>query len=515
MKNQVFIVGVKVFIGLLLVSCGGNDVADVPLTKIGETAVSPISTPTVAAVPSEPAVTPTLLAPTLLTTPLATNEPTAIPTVESAVEDTFGDSIGDPYAPELGNTGYDVQHYTIQMELDPIVTQIVATVGINAVVTEADLSQLWLDFVGFDILSLQVNGDATPFERVDDKLHVMLSQPLAANASFTMLIQYEGTPVKESSRYVEFAPSIGMQFVNGETIYVLSEPDGARYWFPNNDHPRDKATFRFEISVPEGLTAVANGQLIDDQNNTFIWEHNHPMASYLAIIAVGEYERIEDVSPNGVPIRHYAFLEEEGEGTENFDRATGITGEVVDWMSDLFGEYPFETIGFVTADAPGASLETQTMILLSSQMVGQQTVVHELAHMWFGDWVSLDSWSEMWRNEGFATYVTLMWEHRNDADAEGLELELAAIETAVLENTPHYPLGSPPPSSLFGFNTYFEGALMVHELRQTMGDEAFFTGLKAYFEEYGGGTASDAQFQAVMEAVSGLMLDEFFAEWLE
>jgi len=132
--------------------------------------------------------------------------------------------------------------------------------------------------------------------------------------------------------------------------------------------------------------------------------------------------------------------------------------------------------------------------------------------MWFGNWVSLDSWSEMWRNEGFATYVSLLWEYRDDP--EGLELQIEAIRSAVADNGPQYPLGNPPPESLFGFNTYFKGALLVHELRLEMGDEAFFSGLRAYLEQYGGGTASDAEFQAVMEKAAGKSLDAFFAEWL-
>jgi aminopeptidase N len=159
------------------------------------------------------------------------------------------------------------------------------------------------------------------------------------------------------------------------------------------------------------------------------------------------------------------------------------------------------------------SLETQTMVLLANNMIGQITVMHELAHMWFGNWVSLDSWQQMWRNEGFATYVQLMWENRDDP--EELELAMEAMRSAVEDNGDDFPLGNPPPAQLFSFNTYFGGALFVHELRQEMGDEAFFSGLQTYFATYGGGTASDAEFQAVMETAVGRSLDDFFAEWLE
>ena len=233
------------------------------------------------------------------------------------------------------------------------------------------------------------------------------------------------------------------------------------------------------------------------------------MASYLATVVVGEFERLEDESPDGVLVRHYVTEEVR----EEFETAVADVGEAIDWMSELFGPYPYEAFGFVTADVSGVSLETQTMVLLANNMIGQRTVMHELAHMWFGNWVSLDSWQQMWRNEGFATYVQLMWETRDDP--EELDLMMESFRTAVEDNDQQFPLGDPPPAQLFSFNTYFGGAVMVHELRQEMGDEAFFGGLQTYFATYGGGTASDAQFITVMEEAAGRSLASFFEGALE
>jgi aminopeptidase N len=387
------------------------------------------------------------------------------------------------------------------------------TTRIQALATIDQLGQLSLDFIGFAISGVSVDGTAVPHQRDNGKLFINLPQPLAAGAAFEMSISYSGAPVREQSPYVGFTESLGLQYVDGRSLYAISEPDGARYWFPANDHPRDKAQFRFEVTVPAGLTAVANGHLLTSETNdttsTFIWEHNYPMATYLALVAVGPYERIDAVSPGGIPLRHYTFAE----SREEFEKAVAVTGEAIDWMSQLFGPYPFEEFGYVAADVPGASMETQTMVLLSSGMTGQRTAVHEMAHMWFGNWVSLDSWQEMWRNEGFATYVTMMWENRGDP--AGLDLEIAGVLAATAENEPQYPLGSPPPEYLFGFNTYYEGAAMVHALRQEMGDEAFFAGLRSYFQQFGGDTASDSAFQSIMEQAAGKSLAAFFAEWLK
>jgi aminopeptidase N len=118
----------------------------------------------------------------------------------------------------------------------------------------------------------------------------------------------------------------------------------------------------------------------------------------------------------------------------------------------------------------------------------------------------------MWRNEGFATYVQIMWENRDDP--EGLDLEMEGVRASVEANELNFPLGNPPAEYLFNFNVYYGGAVAVHELRQEMGDEAFFAGLRLYFQRYGGGTAGDAEFQAVMEEAAGKSLDAFFNQWI-
>jgi aminopeptidase N len=503
-KPKIFLI----FFVLLLGGCGGTTTqmplsTDVPETTTQETVETE---PTLAApetdsdqeLPVETAVPPT-------PSPTGTTGETVVSEVVAG-----GRSIGDPYAPELGNTGYDVQRYTIQMSLDPEQKYFLdGKVLIEAMAAEDNLGELSLDFIGFEIEELLVNGQTADYRREADKLIITLPEPLASEELFQISVSYQGQTVQELSPYVIFASWLGV-FYAEESIYILSEPDGSRYWFPNNDHPRDKASYRFEVTVPEGLTAVANGELIEVQGNTFIWEHNHPMASYLATIAVGEYERLEEQSPAGVSLRHYSFPFRQS----MLNQTVADVGEAIDWMGDLFGTYPYEEFGYVTVHAPGVSLEAQTMVLLSTEMMNEHTAVHELVHMWFGDWVSLDSWGEMWRNEGFGEYISFLWEFRDDP--EGLELFMEGVR-ASLEDSGDLgkPLRNPPPAQLFSPYTYFGGALMVHELRQEMGDEAFFTGLKNYFAQYGGGTASDEEFIAVMEEAAGKSLADFFAEWLE
>jgi len=443
--------------------------------------------------------------------------PEAVPTDPPSLSPQAGGrSAGDPYMPELGNTGYDVQHYTLRLALNPADDFVQGATTIQALSTLSGLSEITVDFAGFEVGAVTVDGIAANFARDGHKLIIALPELKGIDAPFSVVVSYHGRPVNEPSAYLHFIDHLGLYYPDGQTIFAIAEPDGARYWFPANDHPRDKATFRFEVVVPAGLTAVANGQLLNNQpaalpggetGELFTWEHNHAMAPYLAFVGVGAYERIDDMSPDGIILRHYSFPELRDELVE----ATVEVGDAIDWMADLFGSYPFERFGYVTAHVPGGSLETQTLVLLSSGMIGKRTAIHELAHMWFGDWVSLDSWEEMWRNEGFATYVQLMWE-TND-DPEEMALRIASLQSVVEGNQKSYPLNHPPPEYLFELNIYFKGALAVHALREEMGDNAFFGGLRLYIQRFGGTTASDADFREVMEEAAGRSLETYFNEW--
>jgi aminopeptidase N len=430
-------------------------------------------------------------------------------------------SIGDPYIPELGNTGYDVQHYELRLVLDPAHVYVDAHVTIKALTTDDDIAQISLDFVGYEIEELSLNGEPTAFTRAERKLVVEFPEPLPAGEAFTLDVIYRGQPVFETSPYVPFISHLGLQFPEtGEngSVYAVSEPDGARYWFPCNDHPRDKAAFRFQLGVPEGLAGAANGILLESRlgvpavfedgsaGDVYIWEHNYPMATYLATVVVGEYERVEGVSPGGIPLRHYVFPDQ----VNAFQAQEATIGSMLDWMGELFGAYPFEVFGFAAADGLGASLETQTLVILDRN-AGEYTMAHEVAHMWFGNWVSLDSWGDMWRNEGFATYFGTLWSLRSDPTA--FDQYMNDLADSYRDYVPPYPLNQPPPRALFGRDSYMRGALLVHELRALMGDEAFFDGLRLYFTRFGGGTATHDQFQSIMEEAGGIDLEDFFEAW--
>jgi aminopeptidase N len=153
------------------------------------------------------------------------------------------------------------------------------------------------------------------------------------------------------------------------------------------------------------------------------------------------------------------------------------------------------------------------MVLLNEGMLNEETVIHEIAHMWFGDWVTMASWADMWHNEGFAVYVSLMWQTR--ANPGSLNIFMQNLEAEVGREASAEPLGDLDPHRLFGFDSYQRGALMIHYLRQEVGDDAFFAALQMYFDRYGGGVATRAEFIGAFEEASGRDLGDFFFRWLE
>ena len=189
-----------------------------------------------------------------------------------------------------------------------------------------------------------------------------------------------------------------------------------------------------------------------------------------------------------------------------------MVADALDWMSAHFGPYPYDEFGYVMVGDTNFSMETQTMVMESSTMASE-TLVHELIHQWFGDWVSLDSWADIWRNEGFATYLTALY--LTDGDMNEMSAIAAGWENSMRERPRDYPLDNPPPKAMFSPVSYYEGALLVYDLHKTMGNEAFFSGLRTYFEQYGHGSASQAEFRAIMEQAAGKSLDQVFVKWFE
>jgi aminopeptidase N len=442
------------------------------------------------------------------------------------------DGLGDPYDLSLGNGGYDAQHYTLDLVVDVERNTISGTVTMQAVATQ-DLSAFNLDFIGFEISQVRIDDAPAEYERAPGRARELTIRPgetLHNGQEFAVAISYSGSPRPFRSQAVPF-PMGWTRYDDG--IFVASEPDAAASWFPVNDHPLDKATYTFQITVDEPYVVAANGLLQEVINlgatDTYVWEASDPLASYLVTVNVAEYVIQTETGPDGLPIRNFFPPEQAEEAAYDFGR----TVEMIEFFNELFGPFPFEAYGVaVIADVPFA-LETQTLsifsaLTVSGQRDAERIVAHELAHQWFGDSVSPARWGDIWLNEGFATYGEMLW-FEHDQGSEALEERIRAQYDLVsgnlwLDQSPgeirkrlaeqYPPPGAPPADDLFNRSVYERGALTLHALRLRVGDVAFFDILRTYHDRFRYGAATTADFIAVAEEVSSQDLDDFFHGWL-
>ncbi|MEA3501243.1 MAG: M1 family metallopeptidase, partial [Actinomycetota bacterium] len=321
--------------------------------------------------------------------------------------------IGDAYYPGLGNGGYDVQHYNLDLDYDTD-GSVVADVVISAVARQ-NLSSFNLDFVGWEIDELTINGADAPYLRDGEELEISPTTGIALGDHFEVEVLYHGAPAPMLSAAIP--EGIGwLSGPEGEQ-FVVAEPDAAHSWFPANDHPIDKATFSFTVTVPAGFVGAANGELTGivegDATTTYSWAMDAPMAPYLATVVIGEgWQIVEDpisTEVAGLPIRNVL----PSDLVDDAPAALAQVGEMINVLEEVFGPFPFDRYGIAVVDGFQHALENQTLSVFGRSMVDapyfEYVHVHELAHQWFGNSISVARWGDIWLNEGFATYSELLW----------------------------------------------------------------------------------------------------------
>lgn len=412
--------------------------------------------------------------------------------------------------PHQGNGGYNVLHYGIRLAFTPP-DSIAASVRIRARATK-DLSAFNLDFYRLVVDEATVDGTTATTSRSGSELTITPVHDIAAGHVFTTTVTYHGTP----TTYTDPDGSKDGWVETPDGATVTSEPVGAMTWFPDNDTLRDKASFDMHVTAPHGLTVVGNGKLLRKRTSsgltTWHWREVQPMAVYLACISIGKYDVVRSQTAAGVPIRSY--LDPTVGGFKIADKVK----HVLRVWGHTFGPYPYPSAGIIIDNTPvGYSLEVQTRPVFPG-VPSTSTLVHEFAHQWYGDWVTPKDWSDIWLNEGFATYAQWLWaaKHKDDPLIPRHIFEKLYRSHGAHNIFWKIPVGHPgEPRNLFGEAVYVRGAMTLEALRMKITSKNFFRLLKRWPAVHGGSNATTAQLEAMAERISGKNLSHLFKVWID
>ncbi|WP_055712298.1 M1 family metallopeptidase [Streptomyces torulosus] len=430
--------------------------------------------------------------------------------------------IGDRLFPHLGNPGYDVQSYDLAFTYPGDNLKALTAVTTIDARTTSPLELVNLDFTHGKVSSVEVDGTPAAFTTAGEDLVITPRQPLPAGSRTRITVRHTSDPVyseDEEGGWVRTADGLAM----------ANQADAAHVVFPCNDHPSDKALFTVRVTVPDGYTAVSNGldAGTDRGPGTTTWTYRteHPMATELAQVSIGRSAVVRRSGPDGLPVRDVVPAEDR----ERLEPWLEKTPAQIAWMERKVGSYPFETYGVLIAEAQtGFELETQTLSLFERELFTrpeypewyvESIMVHELAHQWFGNSVSPRTWSDLWLNEGHATWYEALYAE----ETAGRPME-ARMKAAYRASDRWRAAGGPPAAptvpeadhkiGIFRPNVYDGAALVLYALREEIGRPAFERLQRDWVAVHRDGVASTADFQQLATRIAGRDLDVFFQGWL-
>jgi len=415
------------------------------------------------------------------------------------------------YNPTANQLGMDARYYDLTLDIDPLNERIDGILMGRFEVTEANLAVLDLDLADqLTVTAVTIGGAAAAWNHANDILRVTLDQLYEIGDQIEVEVTYGGTPPESYGAF-------GFDSHNGSyLIWTLSEPFGARSWWPCDDWSDDKAdSVSLCVTVPRGLVVASNGVLRDAHTaggySTYTWHESNPIATYLVSLAIHPYTVYSDYyvySPSdSMEIQFYIYPDHVDQTYEENMRVK----HMIAYFATIYGEYPFldEKYGHAEFNWGGA-MEHQTCT--STGAFYETIIAHELAHQWWGDMVTCADFHHIWLNEGFARYSEALW-LENQYGAEGFWGRMNGIR--------YYGPGTIYVPELDDWNRIFDGNLtynkaawVVHMLRGVMGHETFLDFLAAYRQAYLYSSANTEQFRDVAESVCGMDLDDFFEQWI-
>jgi aminopeptidase N len=436
----------------------------------------------------------------------------------------------------VATANFDATYYHLNLNIDMADDSIIGVVRVEGRVTNAALSQLTLDLSSaMHVTSVSAGGGgALAFTHPGAALHITLPGSQAVGTLLQIDIHYRGVPIETDFGNFTFGTkcrnNVPPCVDTMRLAWSLSEPYGAREWWPCKDHPSDKAdSVRVTVTVPSLYRVGSNGRLVGETvngpNTTYDWLTHYPIASYLVSVAIGEYVRyqdtytrpaplVSDYGPLSLPLDHLVY----NDNTHNLPSGWALTADALEVEEGWFGPYPFANEKYGHSEFTFAGgMEHQTMTSIGSGSIA--VVSHELAHQWYGDNISPKRWAHLWLSEGFATYAELLYWQAREAQFPGTyeavrdgyyQNARKAVGTLVLQDTTSV-------QDMFdGNRVYAKGAMVLYMLRYVTGDATFKQILQKYAADpkvrYGNAVTAD--FQRVAETGSGLNLGAFFHQWV-
>jgi len=418
----------------------------------------------------------------------------------------------DRYVPGSGNSGYRTRHYDLVLTYRMGSNRLEGVAHIDAVATE-QIDRLSLDLAGLKVSKVQVDGHrVAKFGVRGHKLQIRLARPIARGDRFGIDVTYSGNPRPVRSRWGD----VGWEELT-EGVIVAGQPNGAASWFPCNDHPSDKASYRISVTTDSPYMVISNGSLADRRSRasmtTWVFVHPQPMATYLATVQIGRYEMVEIATK---PVRQRAALPHSLKA--GFATDFGRQTRMMACFTELFGRYPFDAYTVVVVDDPlEIPLEAQGLSIFGSNHVDgirthERLVAHELAHQWFGNSLTVAAWQHIWLNEGFACYAEWLWSE--NSGGQSADQWARHYHQKLVSSPQNLLLADPGPRDMFDDRVYKRGAITLHVLRTTIGDDKFFALLRDWTNRYRNGTVVTDDFTGLAANYAEVSLHPLWNAWL-
>jgi len=379
-----------------------------------------------------------------------------------------------------------------------------------------DLKGTKSDGKGMTVEYVSANSIDVKWVHHNDKLLIVFDNATAENDTVDFVIDYNGTPAD--------GLIISKNKFGSRTFFADHWPDRAHNYLPCIDHPYDKAAVDFIITAPDRYKVVANGLLIgeahvEDNLTLTHWSESVPVATKVMAFGAADFAVQRTGTVNDIPVSAWVFPENREQGFADYSVAV----KPIDYYSSLVGTYPYKKLANVQSKTIYGGLENAGTIFYAENSVtgmgrAERLIAHEIAHQWFGNCVTEADWHHIWLSEGFATYLTSVYFESFQGKA-GLKTDMELSRKRVL----NYFNNDPKPvidtsvtnlTELLNANSYQKGAWVLHMLRHEIGDEAFFAGLRLFFERFHNSNVLTDDFKNIMAEVSGRDLDKFFHQWL-